>query len=380
VETLSWGYLVDRAAKQFAIDLTAATGGLSRFLATNNNFQRKKQQQQLRPEIRRDADEWGYRKTSSLHIGGRIVLNVWRMVRGNNLALTSYSYHSVVWHVLHWRQPRFTAQTLGRWWTGGRNRFRVVRYYTEMTRNSLHILDELNCIGKTSEFASIYGVDFFSVISRGSQFKVESMMLRLARPENFVALSPTRRQVANQRAAECLPLVMEPRSGYYKAPVLVLDFQSLYPSIMIAYNYCFSTCLGRLTDLGGRLGVRDDYTIDAGELLGRLGPEWRKQVTIAPNGVVFLRPKVRVGLLRKLLIEILETRLMIKRSMGRYADRPSLHRQLDARQMGLKLLANVIYGYTSASFSGRMPCIDIADSIVQTGRETLEMVIIIPFL
>jgi len=35
----------------------------------------------------------------------------------------------------------------------------------------------------------------------------------------------------------------------------------------------------------------------------------------------------------------------------------------------------VTYGYTSASFSGRMPCSEIADSIVQTGRETLEKAI-----
>jgi DNA polymerase elongation subunit (family B) len=35
---------------------------------------------------------------------------------------------------------------------------------------------------------------------------------------------------------------------------------------------------------------------------------------------------------------------------------------------------NVTYGYTSATYSGRMPCIEIADSIVQTGRETLEKV------
>lgn len=33
---------------------------------------------------------------------------------------------------------------------------------------------------------------------------------------------------------------------------------------------------------------------------------------------------------------------------------------------------NVTYGYTSATYSGRMPCIEVADSIVQTGRETLE--------
>jgi len=42
--------------------------------------------------------------------------------------------------------------------------------------------------------------------------------------------------------------------------------------------------------------------------------------------------------------------------------------------LGLKYLANVTYGYTSASFSGRMPCVEIADSIVQTGRLTVEKV------
>lgn len=32
---------------------------------------------------------------------------------------------------------------------------------------------------------------------------------------------------------------------------------------------------------------------------------------------------------------------------------------LDARQLGLKLIANVTYGYTSANFSGRMPCVEV---------------------
>jgi DNA polymerase zeta len=48
---------------------------------------------------------------------------------------------------------------------------------------------------------------------------------------------------------------------------------------------------------------------------------------------------------------------------------------LNNRQLGLKMIANVTYGYTSASFSGRMPCIEIADSIVQTARDTLEAAI-----
>ncbi len=50
---------------------------------------------------------------------------------------------------------------------------------------------------------------------------------------------------------------MEPMSAFYSSPLVVLDFQSLYPSVMIAYNYCYSTCLGRVTDFNGKnkLGV-----------------------------------------------------------------------------------------------------------------------------
>jgi len=50
----------------------------------------------------------------------------------------------------------------------------------------------------------------------------------------------------------------------------------------------------------------------------------------------------------------------------------TLSRLLHARQMGLKLIANVTYGYTGANFSGRMPCIEVGDSIVRKARETLE--------
>jgi len=52
-----------------------------------------------------------------------------------------------------------------------------------------------------------------------------------------------------------------------------------------------------------------------------------------------------------------------------------LLRSLNARQFGLKLIANVTYGYTAAGFSGRMPMAELADAIVQSGRETLEAAI-----
>ena len=63
------------------------------------------------------------------------------------------------------------------------------------------------------------------------------MMLRTAKRENLIPFSPTKNDVKDMLAAESVPLVMEPISRYYTSPVLVLDFQALYPSMMIAYNY-----------------------------------------------------------------------------------------------------------------------------------------------
>uniref|UniRef100_A0A7N2L801 DNA-directed DNA polymerase n=1 Tax=Quercus lobata TaxID=97700 RepID=A0A7N2L801_QUELO len=48
-----------------------------------------------------------------------------------------------------------------------------------------------------------------------------------------------------------------------------------------------------------------------------------------------------------------------------------------AGQLTLKLIANVTYGYTAAGFSGRMPCAELADSIVQCGRSTLEKFVLL---
>lgn len=85
-----------------------------------------------------------------------------------------------------------------------------------------------------------------------------------------------------------------------------------------------------------------------------------------------MKPGIRKSLLAKMLAEILDTRVMVKNGMKRDKNDKTLHKLLNNRQLALKLIANVTYGYTSASFSGRMPCVEIADSIVQTGRETLE--------
>ena len=97
-------------------------------------------------------------------------------------------------------------------------------------------------------------------------------------------------------------------------------------------------------------------------------------ISVAPNGLLFVKPTIRRAVLAKMLNEILDTRVMVKKSMGLEGMGRSFIKLQNNRQLALKYIANVTYGYVSASFSGRMPCAEIADSIVQTGRETLEKV------
>src|SRR5947207_11241212 len=93
--------------------------------------------------------------------------------------------------------------------------------------------------------------------------------------------------------------------------------------------------------------------------------------------MIYVKQEIRKSLLAKMLVEILETRVMVKSCMKMDQDDRMLQKLLNNRQLALKLIANVTYGYTSASFSGRMPCSEIADSIVQSARETLERAIAI---
>jgi len=194
--------------------------------------------------------------------------------------------------------------------------FRVLKYFFQRVVVCMEIVDHAEIITKNAlvawtspgilvdlqrlirEFARVFGVDFASVMFRGSQFKVESFMFRIAKPESFVLVSPSKQQVCQcahtltiadvsqvglQNAPFAVPLIAEPESKYYTHPILVLDFQSLYPSVMIAYNICFSTCLGRVEKFKGtdKFGFTELHVAD-----GLL--ELLKDYLTGPSAVLFV--------------------------------------------------------------------------------------------
>ncbi|KAJ6604659.1 hypothetical protein DFH09DRAFT_1242601 [Mycena vulgaris] len=352
IQASSWGYLNERG-HQYGLDIADLI---------------------CRAPAKRSGgkDQWAMRHNSTFKVAGRHVLNLWRIMRVEQ-TLNIYTLENVVFHVLRRRIPRYSPATLTGWYQDSipAHTAMVLRYFSSRTYMALELLEETEVVTKTAEFARVFGVDFFSVISRGSQFKVESFMFRIAKPESFVLISPSKHDVGRMNAAEAMPLIMEPASAFYTDPVVVLDFQSLYPSIMIAYNYCYSTFLGRINDFQGK----QKFGVTELDLRPGLVETLADHINVTPTGMMFVKPEVRKGLLGRMLAELLETRVMVKQAMKGVKDDKALRRILDARQLSLKYIANVTYGYTSASYSGRMPAVEIADSIVQSGRETLEKAI-----
>ncbi|KAG0641773.1 ribonuclease H-like domain-containing protein [Tuber brumale] len=209
VNSSPWGYVIKRAKLLFKMNLC---DDLSRFkMETHSRFGN-------------GSNLWGFNTGSSIKITGRHMVNIWRAVTAE-LNLLGYSVRCCVSLIAS----------------------EVIDHMASKVQLDLEILDRQELITRTSEGACLLGIDFASVDGRGSQFKVESMMFRIAKPESFILVSSSRAQVRQRNALECLPQVMEPFSRFYTSPVVVPDFQSLYPSVMIAHDYCYSTFLGRIT-------------------------------------------------------------------------------------------------------------------------------------
>ena len=94
-------------------------------------------------------------------------------------------------------------------------------------------------------YFSVYlGIPLEDAITRGTQIRQEGIFANIGYYKNLALISPDEKQRASCGAMEQLALNLEPRSAYYQRGVAVLDFTSLYPSVVIANNICYSTVLG----------------------------------------------------------------------------------------------------------------------------------------
>ncbi|EUD64501.1 DNA polymerase zeta subunit [Plasmodium inui San Antonio 1] len=123
----------------------------------------------------------------------------------------------------------------------------TVRYHLKKIILLVLIYDKIGYLKRKMNFCKYIHVDFLSLINRGAQFIVESFLLKMSMRHGFLLYSPSNKEIMEQRPILQIPLVLQPKSSINFFPLLVFDFQSLYPSIVIAFNICYSTCLGTLS-------------------------------------------------------------------------------------------------------------------------------------
>ncbi|CAG8796981.1 8459_t:CDS:10, partial [Gigaspora margarita] len=135
-------------------------------------------------------------------------------------------------------------------------------------------------------------------------------------------------------------LVLEPKKGFYDKYVVMLDFNSLYPSIIQEYNICFTT-------------------------IGRTGKETDDLLPDLPE------PDLSQGILPKLIASLVNKRKLVKNLMKDPKASPDDLAQYDIRQKALKLTANSMYGCLGFPQS-RFYAKALAMLITSKGREILQ--------
>ncbi|VDM95153.1 unnamed protein product [Thelazia callipaeda] len=137
----------------------------------------------------------------------------------------------------------------------------------------------------------------------------------------------------NRKAQYVGGLVLDPKIGLYDTIILLLDFNSLYPSIIQEYNICFTT-------------------VD----LSQKTPELPKETA--------------EGILPREIRALVERRREVKKMMASEKLTQQQKQQYNIRQMGLKLIANSMYGCLGFHQS-RFYAKPLAALITAQGREIL---------
>lgn len=205
------------------------------------------------------------------------------------------------------------------------------------------------------EMSRVCGVDFSTLLERGQQIKIVSQLLRACLDEGYIL--PLGRSTTGYEPDDYEGgAVLEPETGFYDTtkPVMVADFESLYPSLMIAHNFCYTTFVPR-----HRV---DDFPASS---IFRTGA-----------GHHFLKRDAKQGLLSKLLEALLRQRKIAKGDMKAAAERGDMATKevMNSRQLALKISANSIYGFTGVSLKsgGKLPLFEASESTTAEGRKALK--------
>lgn len=279
----------------------------------------------------------------------------------------------------------------------------------------LELILKLNMVPNFIEMAKATYVPISWLLFRGQQCKVFSLIVKKAMKNGFVIPEHDRSQPFCKFKGAT---VLTAKNGLYYDPIAGLDFASLYPSIMIAYNLCYSTFIADeetmkyvkengipyetieweenldedATDDDSSDESSDEEHMydDDGAYVGtsrakeeypnikKVKEEYSEKY-IRKYSYSFVQcedkagnvlEKGQRGLLGEILLELWQGRKATKKLMKNEKD-PFMYAVLNGKQLAQKVTMNSIYGFTGAD-KGIFPLKPIAASVTATGRKMIK--------
>ncbi len=301
----------------------------------------------LEARVGRDGSHWIIRKIvnqTNVAMTGRIVVDLLPIIR-SSYSLKQYTLRNASSELLSMEKYDVDPKEIESiWMAGGDELRRFIRYSRRDAVLALRLLLDLRLMDKYIALSQASGSLLQDVVNGGQSGMVESLLLRRFRESDRVIPPKPDSEVSEVRHGDVElkgGAVLDPEKGLLE-DVVILDYKSLYPTIMMAHNLCYSTVI--------------------------IGPHPPGDAIRAPSGGEFVSPEVSAGIVPSVLRELLDQRTETKRMMKSAGDE---ERQfLDAKQYAMKILLNSFYGYSGYA-RARLYSLTLANAVTSFGRANI---------
>lgn len=317
---------------------------------------------------RRRRDQRVGREKTDVQIAGRCTYDVLLLVRAMPTRLRSYTLKDVATtYVREWddvmkelrpdTKEDLPFSLITPYWNGDdATRATLARYNLKDTLLIPKLFDLLMIHVNGVEMARVQGVSLQMIESRGTGIRTTFTVSRVARRRKDVKPVIPELKRSERKGKYEGAMVVTMKKGYHNFRLVVLDFASLYPSIMRAYNLCPSTMyIGEESE-----ALLHQRGLDAAD---------ERVLKEGPTGVKFVSSEVSYGLFHELEDWLVGARSVAKADLKRETD-PFKRNVQDARQQALKIACNSAYGYLGDTNSP-IYCPAVASAITKYGRKLL---------
>jgi len=299
-------------------------------------------------KIGRDNRDLNFRvfgATTSVSISGRIVADVLPLIR-EGFKLKRYKLENVAKELIGKEKLDVPPQEMEAYWNDPSKIHTFIEYSRRDSELALELLLKLQLLDKYLALAQVSGRPLQDVINGGQTNLVEQLLMsRFREIDRLMAMKPND-EIVEERERESNVVgadVLDPKKGLH-CNTVVEDYKSLYPTIMMARNLCYTTVI-----------------------IDKTTP--KESMIISPSDGHFIKPEIFKGIIPSILEGLLDKRVATKKMMKNARDENE-KRVLDATQLALKILLNSFYGY-SGYIRARLFSLEVANSVTSYGRENI---------